>query len=466
MLSRVARRFLSIATTCRPATDLGFLLHKHPDRVHETELAFGKSYVFYPEATEARCEAALVLDIDPVGLVRGRGAGEGLLEQYVNDKPYAASSFMSVALARSLRSAMAGTSKDRPELAARDIPLEAMITPLPARGGETLVRALFEPLGWTVTIEPLAGPSAGNASRYVTLRLAGDARLSALLNHIYVLIPVLDDDKHYWVGEDEVAKLLERGKGWLEIHPSRELIVKRYLAHRRSLTRAALERLAPETREEDTAPQGRDAPEEVLETPIRLNDARLDAVIEALRATGAKTMVDLGCGEGKLLSRLVRERWLERLVGVDASARALERTAGRLKLNAVGGPREGHVSLLHAALTYRDKRWAGLDAATLVEVIEHLDPERLPALARVVFGKARPGAVIVTTPNVEYNVLFATLPAGKLRHPDHRFEWTRAEFRAWVKTVEDAFGYHAEFGDIGTVHETHGAPTQMAVFRR
>ncbi len=457
--------FLSIATTCQPATDLGFLLHKHPDRVHETELAFGKAYVFYPEATEARCEAALVLDIDPVGLVRGRGTGEGLLDQYVNDKPYAASSFMSVALTRALRSAMAGNSKDRPELAARDIPLEATITPLPARGGETLVRALFEPLGWVVTAEPLAGPTGG-ASRYVTLRLAGNARLSALLNHIYVLIPVLDDDKHYWVGEDEVAKLLERGKGWLETHPARELIVKRYLAHRRSLTRAALERLAPETREEDTAPQGRDAPEEVLETPIRLNDARLDAVIEALRATGPKTIVDLGCGEGKLLSRLVRERWLERLVGVDASVRALERTAGRLKLNAVGGPREGRVSLLHAALTYRDQRWAGLDAATLVEVIEHLDPDRLPALARVVFGEARPGAVIVTTPNVEYNALFPTLPAGKLRHPDHRFEWTRAEFRAWVKTVEDAFGYHAEFADIGTVHESHGAPTQMAVFRR
>jgi 3' terminal RNA ribose 2'-O-methyltransferase Hen1 len=434
--------------------------------VHETELAFGKAYVFYPEATEARCEAALVLDIDPVGLVRGRGTGEGLLDQYVNDRPYAASSFMSVALTRALRSAMAGNSKDRPELAASDIPLEATVTPLPARGGETLVRALFEPLGWTVTVEPLAGPTAGSTSRYVTLRLAGSARLSALLSHLYVLIPVLDDDKHYWIGEDEVAKLLDRGKGWLATHPAQELIVKRYLGHRRSLTRVALERLAPETREEEAAPQDRDTAEEVLEKPIRLNDARLDAVIEALRATGARTMVDLGCGEGRLLSRLVRERWLERLVGVDASARALERAAGRLKLNEAGSPRDGRVSLLHAALTYRDKRWAGLDAATLVEVIEHLDPERLPALARVVFGEARPGAAIVTTPNVEYNALFPNLPAGKRRHPDHRFEWTRAEFRAWVKTVEDDFGYRAEFGDIGTVHEIHGAPTQMAVLRR
>src|SRR5580698_5499997 len=156
--------FLSIATTHRPATDLGYLLHKHPERVHETELGFGKAFVFYPEATDTRCEAALVLDVDPVGLVRGKGESDGLLDQYVNDRPYAASSFLSVAVGRALRTAMAGTSRERPELAEASIPLEAVVTPLPARGGEQLVRELFEPLGWTVPIEPLG-------SHYVTLRL-------------------------------------------------------------------------------------------------------------------------------------------------------------------------------------------------------------------------------------------------------------------------------------------------------
>jgi len=459
--------FLSIATTHRPATDLGFLLHKHPDRVHETELAFGKAYVFYPEANEARCEAALVLDIDPVGLVRGRGAGDGLLDQYVNDKPYAASSFLSVALTRSLRSAMAGNSKDRPELAATEIPLEATITPLPARGGEKLVRSLFEPLGWTVAVEPLVSESSEGGARYVTLQLSGRGRLSALLTHVYVLIPVLDDDKHYWVGDDEVDKLVAHGKGWLESHPARSLIAERYLKHRRSLARAALTRLAPEIREEEeTAPQGRDAAETVLETPIRLNDARLDAVVAALQAVDAKSVADLGCGEGKLLARLVRERRLERLIGVDASTRTLERAASRLKLNQAGGPPEGRVTLLHAALTYRDRRWAGVDAATLVEVIEHLDPDRLPTLARVVFGAARPAAVIVTTPNVEYNVLFETMKPGTLRHPDHRFEWTRTEFLAWIRAIEIDYGYRADLSGIGAVDPVHGTPTQMAVFRR
>ncbi len=449
--------YLSIATTHRPATDLGFLLHKHPGRVHETELPFGKAVVFYPEASDDRCEAALVLDVDPVGLVRGKGRSDGLLDQYVNDRPYAASSFLSVALGRALRTAMAGTSRERPELAEAEIPLEAVVTPLPARGGERLVRELFEPLGWTVTVEELG-------SHYVTLRLAGAARLQTLLNHLYVLIPVLDDDKHYWVGDDEVEKLLKRGDGWLEGHPAQELIVRRYLIHRRGLARQALERLAPETREEDADPETRPAPEEALEAPLRLNDARLGVVVDALRASGAKSIADLGCGEGKLLQRLVRERWAERLLGVDASARSLEIAARRLRLHQAGGPSEERLKLLHGSLGYRDARWEGVDAAALVEVIEHLEPDRLPALEKIVFGAAHPATVVVTTPNAEYNALFPNLAAGAFRHPDHRFEWTRAQFHAWADRVAAAWGYGVGYSDIGAFDERFGAPTQMAVF--
>ena len=452
--------YLSIATTHRPATDLGFLLHKHPGRVHETELPFGKAVVFYPDASDERCEAALVLDVDPVALVRGKGRADGLLDQYVNDRPYAASSFLSVALGRALRTAMAGTSRERPELAEAEIPLEAVVTPLPApRGGERLVRELFEPLGWNVTVDPLG-------SHYVTLRLAGAARLQTLLNHLYVLIPVLDDDKHYWVGDDEVEKLLKRGAGWLEGHPAQELIVRRYLIHRRGLARQALQRLAPETREEDADPESRRAPEEALEAPLRLNDERLVTVIDALRSSGAKSIADLGCGEGKLLQRLVRERWAERLLGVDASARSLEIAARRLRLHQAGGPSEERLKLLHGSLGYRDARWEGVDAAALVEVIEHLEPDRLPALEKIVFGAAHPATVVVTTPNADYNALFPNLAAGAFRHPDHRFEWTRAEFRAWADRVAAAWEYDVGYAEIGAVDEALGAPTQMAVFTR
>ena len=460
--------YLSIATTHRPATDLGFLLHKHPERVHETELPFGRALVFYPQADEDRCEATLLLDVDPIGLVRGKGRADGLLDRYVNDRPYAASSFLSVAMGRALRTAMSGVSRERPELAETAIPLEVVVTPLPARGGEKLVRELFEPLGWTVTIEPVEGVGALTAgfSTYVTLRLSGVARVQALLNHLYVLIPVLDDDKHYWVGDDEVAKLMRRGEGWLEAHPYRDLIVRRYLIHRSALAKDALARLAPETEAEAAEPQTRAAPEEALEAPLRLNDERLGAVVEALRASGARAIADLGCGEGKLLQRLVRERWLDRVIGVDAAARDLEWAAKRLKLHMAGGPPEGRVTLLHGSVTYRDRRWEDVDAAALVEVIEHLDPERLPALEKVVFGAARPATVVVTTPNADYNVLFPNLAAGALRHPDHRFEWTRDQFRAWATGLEEAYGYTAAFSDIGKVDEALGAPTQMAVFAR
>ena len=457
--------YLSIATTYQPATDLGFLLHKHPERVHETELGFGKAYVFFPEASAERCEAVLLLDIDPIGLVRGRGTADGLLDHYVNDRPYAASSFLSVAITRTLRTAMSGTSKGRPELAETAIPLEAVITPLPARGGETLVRELFEPLGWTVDIEPIAGLGT-NASRYIKLRLSGVKRLSALLNHLYVLIPVLDDDKHYWVGEDEVTKLLAHGEGWLAAHPAKELIVRRYVMHFRSLTNLALARLAPETQDESVASEPKESTEDTIERPLRLNDVRLDTVVDTLRALGAKRIADLGCGEGKLIARLVRERWADRITGLDASVVALERAAKRIKFREPGGSAEARVQLLHGALTYRDKRLNDMDAATLIEVIEHMDADRLPAMARVVFGQAHPKSVIVTTPNAEYNALFPNLAPGALRHADHRFEWTREEFRTWVKWIEDEYGYHAELRDIGTIDEVHGAPTQMAVFTR
>lgn len=459
--------FLSIATTHQPATDLGFLLHKHPGRLHEIEQTFGKAWVFYPDASDRRCEAALVLDVDPVGLVRGKGQAQGLLDQYVNDRPYAASSFLSVALNKAFRTAMTGVCNARQELADSAIPLEAVVTPLPMRGGEKLVRQLFEPLGWSVNVDPIVGPDTGTVSRlYARVKLAGVARLNALLNHLYVLIPVLDDAKHYWVGDDEIDKLLKRGEGWLDQHPAKELIVRRYLRHRGILARAALERLAPETQEEAIEPEARAALEDALEVPIRLNDERMAAVVEALRVAGAKTIADLGCGEGKLLHRLIRERWAVQLIGLDPAARELEWAAKRLKLHLPGGPPEGRVLLLHGSLTYRDDRWANADAAVLVEVIEHLDPDRLPLVERVVFGEARPATVVVTTPNAEYNALFPNLAAGAFRHPDHRFEWTRAQFEAWAEKIGSTYGYRPAFTGIGRPDAALGAPTQMTVFTR
>src|SRR5688572_10102980 len=240
---------LTITTTHAPATDLGYLLHKNPARPQAFDLSFGRAHVFYPEASAARCTAALLLDVDPVGLVRNRRgpSGEGFsLEQYVNDRAYATNSFLSVAIAQVFGSALAGTTRERPELAKTAIPLEARVSALPCRGGEAFLRRLFEPLGYAVeaTHHPLDEQFPGwGEGPYFTVGLSQTVTLHDLLTHLYVLVPVLDNDKHYWIGEDEVRKLLRHGEIWLAAHPEKEQIVRRYLKHRRHLEDIALARL-------------------------------------------------------------------------------------------------------------------------------------------------------------------------------------------------------------------------------
>lgn len=463
--------YLTITTTHQPATDLSFLLRKNPERLHSFELSFGNAHVFYPEANDERCTAALLLEVDPIGLVRGRRKTAGYdpgLQQYVNDRPYVASSLMSVAIADVFGSAMAGTSKARPELADTPISLTVTIDVLPCRGGEALLRRLFEPLGYQVGAEDHALDEqfpAWGGSRYFSVKLEGSVRVRDLLAHLYVLIPVLDDAKHYWVGDDEIEKLLRRGGDWLAAHPERELIVDRYLKHRRSLARQAVARLVEQEQpgaEELEVEQAEE--EEAVEQPLGLNQQRINATLAVLRSCGARRVLDLGCGSGKLVGELLADRTFQEIVGVDVSYRSLEVASRRLRIDRLPERQSARVKLLHGSLTYRDKRLAGYDAAALIEVIEHLDAFRLPALERVVFEHARPGVVIVTTPNIEYNGKFETLPAGELRHRDHRFEWTRAEFHAWAAGVSGRHGYEVRFLPVGPDDADVGSPTQMAVF--
>ena len=463
---------LTIRTTHRPATELGYLLGKNPARAQSFELAFGKAHVFYPEAGDEACTAALLLDVDPVALVRGRpGAGEGgALDQYVNDRPYVASSFLSVALSRVMRSALAGTSRERPELAETPIPLEARVAVLPSRGGEEFLRRLFEPLGYDVGIEarPLddAHPEWGE-SRAFTVTLTATKRLQELLTHLYVLVPVLDGAKHYWVGDDEVEKLLRHGAGWLAAHPERDTITRRYLKHRKSLVRQAIDRLVePEEPGEEAEEEKRDAEEAVVERTVSLNEQRLSAVLGALRASGAKRVVDLGCGEGRLLRLLLDDPQFTEIVGMDVSHRSLEIAHDRMKLDRMPPRRRERIRLIHGSLMYRDRRLEGFDAAAVVEVVEHMDPPRLAAFERVLWEHARPATIVLTTPNAEYNVRWESLPAGKFRHRDHRFEWTRAQLRAWAEGVAARFGYRVRFLPVGPVDPEVGSPTQMAVFTR
>jgi 3' terminal RNA ribose 2'-O-methyltransferase Hen1 len=461
---------LTLTTTHQPASDLGYLLHKHPDRCQAFDLSFGKAYVFYPEVGAERCSACLLLDVDPIGMVRGKNTSF-MLAQYVNDRPYAASSFMSVAIAQVFGSALQGRCKDRPELAVTPIPLSARIDVLPVRGGERFLRNVFEPLGYVVeaTRCPLDEkfPEWGE-SPYFAVTIAKMTTLADLLTHLYVLIPVFDNAKHYWIGQDEMEKLLAKGEGWLSAHPEKEEITRRYLKFQPSLFREALARLV----QEDQPPEGEDGdlavsqPEEALEEPLSLNDQRLGSVLATLRASGTKRVLDLGCGEGNLIRELLKEKQIEQIVGLDVSIRSLEIAQRRLKLERLPTKQAERVRLIHGSLMYRDKRLEGFDAASVVEVVEHLDPPRLSAFERVLFEFARPRTVVLTTPNREYNVKWETLAAGRLRHPDHRFEWKRQEFQEWAKRMATRFSYTVRFVSVGPEDDKLGSPTQMAILQR
>lgn len=464
---------LTITNTKPPATDLGYLLHKNPSRIQSFELAFGKAHVFYTEASADRCTAALLLDIDPVRLVRrpkeSPGAA-GTLEQYVNDRPYVASSFLSVAIGRVFGSAMAGQSKERPELAGTTLPVAAKLAVLPCRGGKDLINRLFAPLGYSVMAvqHPLDEQfSEWGEGPYFTVELSANIRLSDLLTHLYVLIPVLDAEKHYWVGQDEVEKLMRHGEGWLAAHPEKEAIVFRYLKRAGRLAREALARLSEEDNPDpDAAEEDHAREESEVEETLRLNDQRLGAVLSVLKSIGAKRVLDLGCGEGRLLKILLETPGLEEIVGMDVSYRGLERAQERLRLDRLSDKQRSRVKLIQGSLMYRDQRLAGYDAAVVIEVIEHFDPPRLSAFERVVFECAKPPLVVVTTPNFEYNGRFTFLPAGQFRHKDHRFEWTRAEFRSWAHGVADRCGYSVRFVSVGPDDPEVGPPTQMGVFTR
>jgi len=464
------------------ASDLGFLLHKNPHNSHKKDLKFGIAHVLYPTATDEECTACLYVDIDSIDLVRNYQGPSSRreLKQYVNDRPYAVNSFLTVAISRVFGTALGGTCNKKPELAARKLPLSVEIPVLPSRGGSQLVAELFEPLGYSVNATQFVFDEEleewGN-SPYCKVTLNGEFTLSELLKHLYILIPVLDDEKHYWVGEDEIEKLLRHGSKWVPEHPSKHMIVSRYLKKQGSLKKQALKQL--EVNEDEVAEiQDNDIAliddaevvaqkgEAKLEKSLKLNDLRIKKIIETIQTKDVSNVIDFGCGEGRYLREYLKQPKLKRVTGIEVSPRELLKAEQRLRVDRLPERVRDKLQLLQGSLTYFDKRTKGFDLATCIEVIEHIDEERLDAFKASLFGYASPRNVIITTPNIEYNVLFENMPVGKLRHADHRFEWDRATFTKWCEDVASEFSYSVEFDYIGEENSTHGAPTQMAVFQK
>ena len=497
---------LTITTTHHPATDLGYLLHKHPDKLQTFPLPFGNAHVFYPEAQEDTCTVALMLEVDPVRLTRRGNAGGSnpfLLQEYVNDRPYSASSHLSVAIAKVFRTAMSGRCEERPHLAASPIPLTARVASVRSRHGTGLIHRLFTPLGYqveTVThpMDP-SFPDWGPGYHHDVLLESSTRTLAELLTHIYVLLPVMDNQKHYWISQDEIEKLLRFGEGWLPSHPERDIISRRYLGNRRNLTGQARERLdtqqaEQEQQEDQNAEAGLDSPassldtagpeegdnpadpheqqpqtsrmsEEDLEKYISLNELRIQEVTKCIRQHQAQSVLDLGCGEGQLIRALMPEPTVTSITGVEVSLHTIEVAQRRLRVRDMNPEQRRKLTLLHGSLLYRDPRLQNADAAVAMEVIEHIDLDKLHAFEDAVMGGAKPKLLIITTPNQEYNVLFPNFTTT-FRHRDHRFEWTRQEFQDWAQTAAARQGYTVEFQGIGNQDDELGAPTQMAVFSR
>ena len=493
---------LTITYSGQNATDLGYLLYKNPYRPQVVELNHGRAYVFYPEISDERTTAALLLDIDPIDLARGKlgTKGRGLFD-YVNDRPYVSSSFMSTAISKVFGTAMTGRADSRQALSDSELDLTATLIMLPCRGEQDKLNAVFTPLGYKVSYESFVTdekfPAWGD-SDYVNLTINGKVRLRDLLKHLYALIPVFDRQKHYWVGDDEVEKLLRIGEDWLPNHPEKEYITSRYLKRHSSLVNLALERLnmanvvdgelsanEPDNDEEDNDDdEDENKNKSKPEKKVSLNTQRLDGVVAELKKYGAKRVIALGCGEGNLLNLLIKDGFFTYIAGVDVSFMALERAKRKLNLHDAGDAGDAmreRVQLFHGSLMYRDARFSSYDAACVVEVIEHLDIPRLKAFERVLFEFAKPPIVVLTTPNKEHNAQYGFSHEGDMRHEDHRFEWTRAEFRDWAIKTADKFGYNVEIyglgsiGDFGAMTQmgdystptqmgNYGAPTQMGVF--
>jgi 3' terminal RNA ribose 2'-O-methyltransferase Hen1 len=452
---------LEITTTHSPATDLGFLLNKHPDRLQSVELAVGKAQVFYTEATDSICTACLLLEINPIDLVRNRNQMAFLQEHYVNDRPYTSNSFLSTALVKAFGSAMNGTSKGKPELVNVPIPLKAKVHSLKVGSDKIYLHKLFEPLGYNIQVETLPlddqFPSWG-VSQAVNLTVEKTTTLKELLNQLYVFILATDNDRHYWISRNDIDVLLRRGEGWLDQHPEKEWITRRFFKNLRSLANQALLRL---TNEEEV---------EIDQTtsPIRVNlhEQRLQKAFELIKQNGAETVLDLGCGEGKLIRKLMKDSQFKRIVGMDVSFTELLKAKENLFLDTASPLMRERISLFQGSVTYKDDRMKGFDAVALVEVIEHIDEERLPAMEKVVFGNANPSMVVLSTPNAEYNVVYERLESENFRHEDHRFEWTREQFKQWCEKVCSEFNYEVVIYPVGEETIEIGAPSQMAVFKR
>lgn len=455
---------------------LGYLLHKNPANLHRASLSFGEGYVFFEETGEDRARVCLIVDADPLAMVQGRGDLGHADALYVNDRAYVPSSLLASAIIKFFGTALSGRCKERPDLVDKPLDLVVTLPSLAPRARVNLVARLFEPLGYAVerlsSTQQISDEAASEASGY-GVKLSTTSTLRELLSQLVVLIPVLDyGGDHRWVDEADIEPFLRRVGSWLPDHPYASYIVMRAFKHQKHLIRSVIERY-PSIEDSlaripsAASEQWDDAQlEEMAQSPLSLNQQRFAAIESIIVSIHPSTLIDLGCGNGALIAYLAKKMRFDRLVGMDVSATVLERAKNRLANLQLSVAQQKSIEFLQGSLLYADPRIKSFDMALLIEVIEHVDPERLSALELQVFGLAAYQAIVVTTPNREFNRLYIGMSEHTRRHADHRFEWTREEFAGWASRMGETYGYDFEIDGIGSISPEVGQPTQLAIFRK
>lgn len=456
---------LTISTSQQPVYDLGYLLHKHPDKFQTFELSFGEAYVFYPEVSESKMTVALMVDIDSIEFSNNRKFNwSGLsLGQYVNDRAFTCSSLLSVAISKVFGTAMAGNCKEKPDSVNSKKEFEVELSTVSYHGHEFLIDELFKPLGYSVEYTRLeydkSFPQWGQ-SPFCHLKLKFNGTLQNLLRHLYILLPVLDNNKHYWVQEEEVHKLLSKGRGWLETHPQLALICNRYLKFQSHLIRKFWNELN-EFSSKNVKPLKASNHSKVNKE--NLNSLRVQAITNVLRQFKCKRVIDIGCGDGKLIKSLLSIPFFTQIVGMDVSSVELGRAKKKINYSELPEIQLERVKFFQGSLLYKDTRLLGYDALCLIEVLEHIEPDRLKMVENRIFKEINSSLVIVTTPNKEFNVKYE-MKQNEFRHQDHRFEWDRDTFFQWCKKLSHTYDYQVNVSGVGQCDSKLGSPTQMAVF--
>lgn len=443
---------LTIRATGDNVKAISYLVSKNPENLYERNQKGHLVRMFYSKFADKELEMTVFVTPDPLELMQNKSNSFDITH-YINDREFAVSSIFCSFIRSALGTALNGQPKEEyAQWVGHEFPFVLELGPVASTLSDQQLKDLFEPMGYQVDIErPEIHYSfqLKESSTVRTLTLTGYQTLQNSLRHLFVLIPVIDNYKHYFIDEKEIEKLERYGDGWLEEHPMREMIYRQALRFKEIYSLVE----SPNTEEK---------PEEPVRK-VRLNEMRYEKIVETAKLLKPNSIVDFGSGEGKLAVQLGFINGVQEVLAVEPSQAATLKAVKRFEKVK---DRSSFIepTTLWGSLFYYDERLKGKDLIILCEVIEHIDAQRLPKAFDTILNLYAPESLIITTPNQEYNEIYDM--EDHFRHDDHRFEWTRQEFQEWCKARNHLDLYELEFSGIGEENLNQGFPTQMCVFKR